>query len=321
MATKIGGNDLPNVVDGLDELERVVDTTSGSAWSAITCTSVRELFALEARRKADTHGTVQTASPTTPATHQKARKFRSPRAALPLVQKGITRNTARHTRNSLPSCSRSSRSDAATSHIVREDGGRAAQRGATNTPEPPRTPVRATGGLPGSAAAAPLLFEAQELGTEANTRRQRRAFALRIVARIRAVDAWVRFGSGLRTSAAAAATEPTWLALASATLATAPLPVPSQPVPPPLPSPPVRSGGRQRRRARQRKQRRCERAEDFLEYFCEVVCNGVPMALQRSEYYRRQAAGQLEGPDAPFPFEEEIAKQIHARSIAQARAA
>ena len=159
------------------------------------------------------------------------------------------------------------------------------------------------------------------MGTEANTRRQRRAFALRIVARIRAVDAWVRFGSGLRTSAAAAATEPTWLALASATLATAPLPVPSQPVPPPLPAPPVRSGGRQRRRARQRKQRQCERAEDFLEYFCEVVCNGVPMALQRSEYYRRQAAGQLEGPDAPFPFEEEIAKQIHARSIAQARVA
>ena len=47
----------------------------------------------------------------------------------------------------------------------------------------------------------------------------------------------------------------------------------------------------------------------------------LTVALQRSEYYRRQAAGQLEGPDAPFPFEEEIAKQIHARSIAQARVA
>ena len=65
----------------------------------------------------------------------------------------------------------------------------------------------------------------------------------------------------------------------------------------------------------------CMVAEEFPEYLCEVVCNGVPMALQQSKYYRRQAADQLEGPDAPFPFEEEIAKQIHTRSIAQARVA
>ena len=321
MATKIGKNDLLNGADGPDEPGRVVDTTSGGAWCAITCTSARELFAETARRGTDVHGTMQTASPATPATQQKARKFRSPRAALPLVPTGITRNAARHTRNSLPCYPRSSRSDAAASHIVREDGGRAAQRGAANTPASPRTPVRATGGPSGSAAAASLLFEAQERGTSDHPVRERRAIAARVIARIRAVDAWARLESGLRTSAAAAATGPTWLALASAKFAAAPLPVPSQPVPPPPPSPPVRSGGRQRRRARQRRQQRCERAEEFPEYLCEVVCNAVPMALQRSEYYRRQAAGQLEGPDAPFPFEEEIAKQIHARSIAQARVA
>ena len=49
---------------------------------------------------------------------------------------------------------------------------------------------------------------------------------------------------------------------------------------------------------------------------CEVECNGALISVGRSEYYRRQAAGQFQGPDAPFPWEKEIAELICARSTA-----
>jgi len=57
-------------------------------------------------------------------------------------------------------------------------------------------------------------------------------------------------------------------------------------------------------------------AEEFPDMLCEVECNGVLISVGRSEYYRRQAAGQFQGPDAPFPWEKEIAELICARSTA-----
>ena len=308
MATKNGRTDLRNTADNLDETGPVADATPVEEWRAFACTSVRALFEAAAKCEAGDHGTVQAASPTTPATQRKGRKVRAPRAALPLALHLGSRASSCNTLNACSAYSRGASSDATPPNDAHARDGQAAESDALGAREPPYTPERGAGSADGhvltSTPVAVPPSEASQRGTEANARLSRRAIAAYIVARMRATDAWLRLSSGLRTSASAAATEPAWLALAWATLASTPtvVPAPPAPLPAPLPAPPARSGGRQRRCSRRRRQRQHMEAEEDLDMLQEVVCNGVLMIVAEGEYNRLQAAGQLQGPEATAPF-------------------
>ena len=308
MAAKNGRADLRNTADNLDKTGLVVDTTPVEEWCAFACTSVRALIEAAATCEAGDHGTVQVAPPTTPATQRKGRKVRAPRAVLPLALHMGSRTSSRNTLNACLAYPRGASSDATPPNDAHARDGQAAESDALGAHEPPYTPERGAGSAAGSVLASTSNLvppsEASQRGAGDHPRLERRAIAARVVARMRAIDAWVRLGSGLRTSAAAAATEPAWLALAGATLAATPtvVPAPPAPLPAPLPAPPARSGGRQRWLARRRRQRQHIEAEEDLDMLQEVVCNGVLTVVAEGEYYLLQAAGQLQGPEATAPF-------------------
>ena len=200
MGTKIGTSDLFDAVGGTKAAVSAGSSPVVEEWRAFTCAGVRAVFEEAARREAGASTSVDPPAPATPRAQRSSRSTRSPRAALPLGQKIPARNSGQAARNNLLRRFQ----DAATPSRAHGNGGQAEGGSTPHITEPPRAPMRAVGYARGyaggSVAAGSPPSEAQQRGAADNI--QRRAFAARIVARMRAIDAWVHLASGLRASTA-----------------------------------------------------------------------------------------------------------------------